>query len=179
MAGRRSTDVEDLPAGKAVYANRDTGWLLRQAAIDGEAIGVVAARLLDVELPWTRMRQVYRLLGLVRRYGAGPRVDDACAKALEVDCIDVGVVSRMLERAAAGGPPASSGGPAPPAAFRPPPKRAGRRPMNPTAPTIARSETISADLRQVLRNLELSAISDTLPDGSPWPPPPTWPTRTS
>ena len=100
---RRSTDVEDLPAGKAVYANRDTGWLLRQAAIDGEAIGVVAARLLDVELPWTRMRQVYRLLGLVRRYGAG-RVDDACGRALEVDCIDVGVVSRMLERAAAGTP---------------------------------------------------------------------------
>src|SRR6516164_9868018 len=75
--GRRSTDVEDLPAGKAVYANRDTGWLLRQAAIDGEAIGIVAARLLDVELPWTRMRQVYRLLGLVRRYGP-TRVDDAC-----------------------------------------------------------------------------------------------------
>jgi transposase len=101
--GRRSTDIEDLPAHKAVYANRDTDWLLRQAAIDGESIGVVAARLLDVELPWTRMRQVYRLLGLVRRYGAG-RVDDACAQALDVDCIDVGVVSRMLERARAGTP---------------------------------------------------------------------------
>jgi transposase len=101
--GRRHTDIEDLPAGKAVYANRDTGWLLRQAAIDGEAIGIVAARLLDVELPWTRMRQVYRLLGLVRRYGP-TRVDDACARALDVDCVDVGVVSRMLERAVAGGP---------------------------------------------------------------------------
>ena len=101
--GRRSTDAEDLPAGKAVYANRDTDWLLRQAAIDGESIGVFAARLLDVDLPWTRMRQVYRLLGLVRRYGP-TRVDDACARALDVDCVDVGVVSRMLERAAAGIP---------------------------------------------------------------------------
>lgn len=98
---RRSTDMEDLPPGKAVYANRDTDWLLRQAAVDGESIGVFAARLLDVELPWTRMRQVYRLLGLVRRYGPS-RVDDACAKALDVDCVDVAVVSRMLERAVAG-----------------------------------------------------------------------------
>lgn len=36
--------------------------------------------------------------------------------------------------------------------------------MNPTAPTVARSETISADLRQVLRALKLSAICDTLPE---------------
>ena len=104
-AGRRHTDVEDLPAGRAVYANRDTEWLLRQAAIDGESIGVFAARLLDVDLPWTRMRQVYRLLGLVRRYGP-TRVDDACGRALEVDCVDVGVVTRMLERAVAGIPQA-------------------------------------------------------------------------
>jgi transposase len=101
--GRRHTDVEDLPAGKAVYANRDTDWLLRQAAMDGESIGVLAARLLDVDLPWTRMRQVYRLLGLVRRYGP-TRVDDACAKVLDVDCVDVGVVARILERPAAGVP---------------------------------------------------------------------------
>ncbi len=36
--------------------------------------------------------------------------------------------------------------------------------MSSTAPTVARSETLSADLRQVLRNLKLSAISDTLPE---------------
>lgn len=100
---RRSTDMADLPAGKAVYANRDTDWLLRQANSQGASVGVFAARLLDVELPWTRMRQVYRLLGLVRRYGP-TRVDDACAKALDVDCVDVGVVCRIVERATAGIP---------------------------------------------------------------------------
>lgn len=36
--------------------------------------------------------------------------------------------------------------------------------MTPAAPTVARSETLSADLRQVLRNLKLSAICDTLPE---------------
>lgn len=36
--------------------------------------------------------------------------------------------------------------------------------MTPAAPTVARSETISADLRQVLRNLKLSAVCDTLPE---------------
>jgi DNA replication protein DnaC len=36
--------------------------------------------------------------------------------------------------------------------------------MSPAASTVARSETISADLRQVLRALKLSAICDTLPE---------------
>ena len=50
----------------------------RTARRHGDAIGVYADRLLDTDLPWTKMRQVYRLLGLVRRYGPGP-VDTACA----------------------------------------------------------------------------------------------------
>ena len=36
--------------------------------------------------------------------------------------------------------------------------------MNPAASITARSETIRADLRQVLRSLKLSAICDTLPE---------------
>jgi transposase len=101
--GRRCTDVADLPTSKAVYANRDTDWLLRQARIEGEAVGAFAARLLDTDLPWTKMRQVYRLLGLARRFGP-TRLDDACAKALEIDCVDIAVVARLVERATAGLP---------------------------------------------------------------------------
>ena len=44
------------------------------------------------------MRQVYRLLGLVRRYGPGP-VDQACARALELDVISVTKIASMLEKA--------------------------------------------------------------------------------
>jgi hypothetical protein len=61
-------------------------------------VGAYATELLAGELPWTKMRQVYRLMGLVRTYGAGP-VDAACAKALEVEVVDVTRIARMLERA--------------------------------------------------------------------------------
>jgi Mu transposase, C-terminal domain len=96
--GGRSTDPADLPAERSVYALRDVNHLCRQAELAGPSVGIYARRLLDVELPWTRMRQVYRLLGLARRYGDG-RVDTACAQALALDVIDVSVITRLLERA--------------------------------------------------------------------------------
>ena len=61
--GGRSTDPADLPADKTVYAMRDLDRLRRMAAGHGDAIGVYAAALLDIPLPWTKMRQVYALLG--------------------------------------------------------------------------------------------------------------------
>ena len=51
--------------------------LQRQADAAGDVIGRYAAALLDSPLPWTRMRRVYALLGLVRRYGAA-RVTEVC-----------------------------------------------------------------------------------------------------
>jgi hypothetical protein len=47
------------------------------------------------------MRQVYRLLGLARRHGAA-ETDTACARALEVEVINVGLIERMLTRGLAG-----------------------------------------------------------------------------
>ena len=96
--GRWSTDPADLPSEKTAYALRDIGRLQKAAAAHGEAIGVYAARLLDGPLPWTRMRRVYRLLGLVRRFGAA-RVEAACAQALALDVVDVTRIARMLDRA--------------------------------------------------------------------------------
>jgi len=102
--GRRLTDPADLPAEKTIYAMRDVAALARAARRHGDAIGVYAERLLDTDLPWTKMRQVYRLLGLVRRYGPGP-VDQACARALEVDVVNVTKISSMLEKATENTPP--------------------------------------------------------------------------
>jgi hypothetical protein len=74
--GGRSTDPDDLP---------------------GEAIGVEATAVLDTPLPWTKMRQVYVLLGLVKRWGAG-RVEAACRRALDAEAVNVDLIGRMLER---------------------------------------------------------------------------------
>ena len=77
---------------------RDVASLAAAARRHGDAIGVYADRLLDTDLPWTKMRQVYRLLGLVRRYGPGP-VDTACQRALDLDVINVTKIASMLEKA--------------------------------------------------------------------------------
>jgi transposase len=98
-AGQRSTDAADFPPEKAAYALRDIGFLKRRAAEHGEAVGRYAVALLDSPLPWTRMRTVYALLGLAKRYGAA-RLNEACATALDVDMIDVYRLRRLLERAA-------------------------------------------------------------------------------
>jgi transposase len=95
--GRRSTDPDDLPATKAVYAMRDLDRLRRMAAEHGPAIGAYATALLDIPLPWTKMRQVYALLGLVKKWGP-VRVEAACASALTHETVNVGLIGRMLER---------------------------------------------------------------------------------
>jgi transposase len=96
--GQRSTDPADYPTGKEIYATRDVNALKRLAAQHGEAIGRYAEALLDTPLPWTKMRQAYRLLGLVKKWGPS-RVELACRRALDAEAIDVNLVSRMLERA--------------------------------------------------------------------------------
>jgi hypothetical protein len=96
--GGRSTDPRDYPVGRAEYALRDVATLTAKAAAAGPAVGVYATRQLDTPLPWTRMRTVYRLLGLVRSYGPGP-VESACSRALELDVVDVVKIARMLEQA--------------------------------------------------------------------------------
>ena len=76
---------------------RDLGYLQRLADDAGPAVGAYAAALLDHPLPWTRMRQVYALLGLVRKWGPA-RVGLACARALEAEAISVPLIGRMLQR---------------------------------------------------------------------------------
>jgi hypothetical protein len=99
--GGRSTDPEDLPAEKTVYAMRDLTRLQAMAASNGGATGTYATALLDVPLPWTRMRSVYALLGLVKKWGP-ERVEAACAAALDLEVVNVRLIGRMLERAREG-----------------------------------------------------------------------------
>ncbi|MGH3857548.1 MAG: IS21/IS408/IS1162 family transposase [Pseudonocardiaceae bacterium] len=115
--GGRVTDPEDLPEHKAGYALRDLDRLVAAASKHGPDVGTYAQRLLDDPLPWTRMRQVYRLLGLARRYGATP-VNTACARALALDVVSVTKIASMLERATENTPTPLPPRPAPASAAR-------------------------------------------------------------
>ncbi len=96
--GGRSTDPADLPEHKAGYAMRDLTRLIGVCAGHGPSIGIYAERLLDDPLPWTRMRSVYRLQGLVTRYGPEP-VETACSRALDLDVVSVSKIAAMLAKA--------------------------------------------------------------------------------
>lgn len=98
LPGQRSTDPNDFPKEKTAYALRDVAFLARQARSHGEAVGRYASALLEGKLPWTRMRQVYALLSLARRYGDA-RLDAACQTALDADMVDVRRLRRLLELA--------------------------------------------------------------------------------
>jgi hypothetical protein len=97
--GKRSTDPADFPEHKRVYALRDVHYLQSQASACGPMTGRFAAAVLAVPLPWTRMRRVYALLGLVRKYGTA-RVEAACTTALAAEMLSVRRLKAMLEHAA-------------------------------------------------------------------------------
>ena len=77
---------------------RDLQRLQGEAERLGPNIGIYAYRLLDVPLPWTGMRSVYRLRNLARRYGPAA-VDTACGTALDLDVVSVSKIAAMLEKA--------------------------------------------------------------------------------
>ena len=110
--GGRVTDPADLPADRTAYAMRDLDHLRRLAAGHGPAIGVYAAAILDHPLPWTKMRQVYALLGLVKRWGP-ERVEAACARAADAEAFNVGLIARMIGRATEADAPADPPTPTP------------------------------------------------------------------
>ena len=133
-------------------------------------IGVYADRLLDTDLPWTKMRQVYRLLGLVRRYGPGP-VDTACQRALDLDVVNVTKIASMLEKATENTPLPPRPAAAATARFARDP--AEYRPVQLTLipggkedepVTAIIRDAVSPDLRATLRALKLGQMLDTLPE---------------
>ena len=176
--GHRSTDPADLPAEKTAYAMRDLERLITAAAGHGPNVGIYAERLLDHDLPWTKMRQVYRLLGLAKRYGSGP-TDTACGRALDLDVVAVAKIASMLnghrEHPCTG---AASSQRRRPGTVRPRPcrvpaghtaladrhRRRRRRAGDPEVTKTVVQDPISPDLKQVLRRLKLGKMLDTLPD---------------
>ena len=94
--GGRSIDQTDYPTERTAYALRDVTFLAGQAKGHGAQVGRFADLLLEGPLPWTRMRRVYALLGLCKRYGDA-RVDAACTRALDAGMLDIHRLERMLK----------------------------------------------------------------------------------
>jgi transposase len=94
--GGKKTDPEDLPKEKTAYAMRDVNYLQQQARLHGEDVGLFTQALLGTPYPWMRMRQVYALLGLAKRFGA-ESVNKVCGIALKADMLSVPRLKRMLE----------------------------------------------------------------------------------
>jgi transposase len=92
--GGRSTDAADMPPGVEGYATRTVDRMVAQAGCYGEHVGIYAQRLLDGDAPWMMMRSVYRLVGLAKRYGPAA-AEAACARALDVDVINVSKIESM------------------------------------------------------------------------------------
>ena len=94
--GGKSIDPADYPKEKTPYAFRDVVFLASQAKTHGEHVGRFAQLVLEGPLPWTRMRRVYALLGMCKRYGDA-RVDETCARALAAGMTDLHRLERMLK----------------------------------------------------------------------------------
>ena len=127
------------------------------AASHGPAIGAYAKVILDDPLPWRKMRQVYALLGLVKKWGAD-RVEAACEKAADAEAFNVGLIGRMLERATEGqdmiDPPQQL--PLPGRFARPPDQFAISRPKRPhSAIAPGPDRALEANVEDVFRQASL------------------------
>lgn len=94
--GGRSTKPSHFPPEKLAYAQRDAGFLVKQAEAQGPHVGRFAKALLDNPQPWARMRQCFALLGLCRRF-TPERVDETCALALAAEMHDYYRLERMVK----------------------------------------------------------------------------------
>jgi hypothetical protein len=93
--GGRSTDYNDYPKEISDYARRDPDYMIGQAKTRGPSIGRFTERLLAGDFPWAKLRQAQKLLRLVKKYGSS-RLDEACARALAFDLINVRRVESIL-----------------------------------------------------------------------------------
>ena len=92
--GKKSIDPADFPAESLACAQRDSAYFVREAKEHGEHVGRFAEALVAGPAPWTRMRQLFKLLGLARKYGA--RLDASCKTALDAEMVDVHRLATMV-----------------------------------------------------------------------------------
>jgi hypothetical protein len=111
------------------------------------------------------MRQVYRLLSLVRRHSLDA-VDDACRRALDAEVIDVGLIERMLTRGVGEQLPLMPAGGVAVRVLQFRFRRAETvmSPARPDATPAVKPIEVCPDLKALMRRLKLGQLLDTLPE---------------
>lgn len=95
LPGHRAIDPADFPAASLACAQRDAAFFVRQAREHGPDVGRFATALMAGPQPWTRMRQLFKLLSLGRKYGPA-RLEAACQRALAADMLNVHRLAELL-----------------------------------------------------------------------------------
>jgi hypothetical protein len=85
--GQRSIDKADFPEEALAAGQREVDFFVRKAKEYGQHVGLFAEAVAAGPLPWTRLRQLFKLLSLARKYG--DRLDASCKTALDADMVDV------------------------------------------------------------------------------------------
>lgn len=97
-SGHKQLDPADAPPGKAELVDRSAASIFAAADAQSPIIGAYARRLApDPKRRFGDVRRLYRLLTACERYGV-EAVDEACARALELDVIDIKRIESMLAK---------------------------------------------------------------------------------
>lgn len=93
--GQRSIDPADFPKHALAAGQRDAAYLVDEVGEHGVHVRRFAEALAASVLPWTRIRTLYKLRGLARKFGSA-RLDAACKTALDADMVDVYRLERLV-----------------------------------------------------------------------------------
>jgi transposase len=104
--GQRSIDPADFPEEALACGQRDADFFVRKAREEGEHVGLFAEALAAKPLPWRRLRELFKLLGLARKYGA--RLDASCKTALDAGMVDVQRLADLVRLDTRLAPPAAT-----------------------------------------------------------------------
>jgi transposase len=96
----QSTDFNDYPKEKAVYATRNPALCIESAGRLGPFVKIFCEKLLAGDFPWSKMRQAQKLIRLGERFGSD-RLDAAAQRAVSFDLINVNRLETILCRSLA------------------------------------------------------------------------------
>jgi hypothetical protein len=96
--GSRSTDYNDYPKEKTLYAMRNCTHYIDKGKEVGENCHQFMEKLLSGDFPWCKLRQAQKLIKLSEKYG-NTRIEQACHRAMSFELINVYRVEKMVLQA--------------------------------------------------------------------------------